>query len=78
MAMIGKILSLSIITILLVSTAAVMIPFAYSQRPVINSQYTGSPPTIDGKFTAGEWSNLQIVMIEPDFPIDAFCIFYER
>ncbi|MCK5626526.1 hypothetical protein KAI23_01000 [Candidatus Bathyarchaeota archaeon] len=73
--MMRKVLSSSIIAILLVSTAAVMIPFAYSQRPVVNSQYTGSPPTIDGTFTPGEWFNLQIVMTEPDFPIDAFAYF---
>lgn len=75
MAMMGKVLSFSIITLLLVSAAMVIVPFAYSQKPVINSQHTGSPPTIDGKFTAGEWSNLQIVMMEPDFPIDAFAYF---
>lgn len=75
MMMMRKVLSSSIIAILLVSTAAVMIPFAYSQRPVVNSQYTGSPPTIDGTFTPGEWFNLQIVMTEPDFPIDAFAYF---
>jgi hypothetical protein len=73
--MMRKVLSSSIIAILLVSTAAVMIPFAYSQRPVINSQYTVSPPTIDGTFTPSEWFNLQIVMTEPDFPIDAFAYF---
>lgn len=73
--MIGKILSFSIIAILLVSAATIIVPFAYSQRPVINSQYTDSPPTIDGKFIAGEWFNLQIVMTEPDFPIDAFAYF---
>jgi hypothetical protein len=73
--MIRKILSFSIITILLVSFISVIVPFAYSQRPEITSQYTRNPPTIDGKFTAGEWSNLQIVMTEPDFPIDAFAYF---
>lgn len=73
--MFGKILSLSIITILLVSAVTVIVPFAYSQRPIITSQYTSRPPTIDGKFAAGEWSNLQIVMTEPDFPIDAFAYF---
>lgn len=75
MAMMGKIFSFSIITLLLVSAAMVIVPFAYSQKPEINSQWTNSPPTIDGKFTAGEWSNLQIVMTEPDFPIDAFAYF---
>jgi hypothetical protein len=73
--MIRRILSFSIITILLVSVISVIVPFAYSQRPEITSQYTSSPPTIDGKFTAGEWINLQIVMTEPDFPIDAFAYF---
>jgi hypothetical protein len=75
MAMMGKILIFSIIALLLVSAAAVIVPFAYSQRPVINSQWTDSPPKIDGMFMAGEWSNLQIVMTEPDFPIDAFAYF---
>jgi hypothetical protein len=75
MAIMRKILSFSIIALLLVSAAAVIVPFAYSQRPVINSQWTDSPPKIDGMFMAGEWSNLQIVMTEPDFPIDAFAYF---
>ncbi|WP_455368615.1 hypothetical protein [[Eubacterium] cellulosolvens] len=73
--MIGKLLSFSIIALLLASTAVVIVPIAYSQRPVINSQYTNNPPIIDGLFTAGEWTNLQIVMTEPDFPIDAFAYF---
>ena len=73
--MIRKILSFSIITILLLSVISVIVPFAYSERPVITSQYTSRPPTIDGKFTPGEWFNLQIVMTEPDFPIDAFAYF---
>lgn len=66
---------MGIIALLLVSTATVIVPFAYSQRPVITSQWTDRPPNIDGKFVAGEWSNLQIVMTEPDFPIDAFAYF---
>ncbi|WP_455281552.1 hypothetical protein, partial [[Eubacterium] cellulosolvens] len=70
-----KVLSFTIITLLVVSVISVIVPFAYSQRPVITSQYVRSPPTIDGKFTAGEWFNLQIVMTEPDFPIDAFAYF---
>jgi hypothetical protein len=75
MAMMGKILAFGFIALLLASAAAVIVPFAYSQKPVITSRYTDSPPTIDGSFTAGEWSNLQIVMMEPDFPIDAFAYF---
>lgn len=66
----GKVLSFSIIAMLLVSTAAVIVPFAYSQKPVINSQWTDSPPDIDGKFTDGEWSNLQITFKSPEYPAD--------
>jgi len=70
MTMIGKILSLGIIALLLVSTATVIFPFAYSQKPTINSQWTNSPPAIDGKFTDGEWSNLQITFNSPEYPAD--------
>ena len=75
MTMIGKILSFSIVTLLLVSTVTVIFPFAYSQSPVINSQWTDTPPTIDGMVIVGEWSNLQLVMREPDYPVEANAYF---
>ncbi|MGA2240028.1 MAG: hypothetical protein ABSG74_12535 [Candidatus Bathyarchaeia archaeon] len=43
--------------------------------PVINTAWTSSPPTIDGKFTQGEWHNLQISMTSPDYPIEAYAYF---
>ncbi|MFC1506707.1 hypothetical protein ACFLQ6_06515 [Thermoproteota archaeon] len=70
MATMGKVLSFSIITLLLVSVAMIIVPFAYSQKPVINSQWTDNPPNIDGKFTDGEWSNLQITFKSPEYPAD--------
>lgn len=73
--MIGKILSLSIVTLLLVSTVTIIFPFAHSQSPVINSQWTDTPPTIDGMVMEGEWSNLQLVMREPDYPVEANAYF---
>jgi len=36
--------------------------------PAINSMWTSSPPTIDGKYTQGEWSNLQIAIQGPSYP----------
>ncbi|WP_455279511.1 hypothetical protein [[Eubacterium] cellulosolvens] len=74
-AKMGKILSFSIIALLLVSATAIMVSSAYSQRPIINSQWTANPPDIDGMFMPGEWSNLQIIMRDPDYPIDANAYF---
>jgi hypothetical protein len=37
-------------------------------RPQINSQWTNSPPSIDGIIESGEWSNLQITFQSPEYP----------
>ena len=37
-------------------------------RPSINSQWTNSPPSIDGVVGSGEWSNLQITFQSPEYP----------
>lgn len=44
-------------------------------REQVNSEWTKAPPTIDGKFNEGEWTNLQIVMRQPIFPIEAYAYF---
>ena len=41
-------------------------------RPVIDSQWTNNPPSIDGVFGLGEWSNLQLHLVPNDYPIDAY------
>jgi hypothetical protein len=66
----GKVLPCVIIALLFVSAAMTIVPFAYSQKPVINSHWTDNPPNIDGKFLAGEWSNLQITFSSTEYPSD--------
>ena len=66
----GKALPCVIIVLLFVSAAMTTVPFAYSQKPVINSHWTDNPPNIDGKFLAGEWSNIQITFSSPEYPSD--------
>jgi len=39
--------------------------------PPLNSGWTSKPPTIDGAFSAGEWTNPQLELTLPDFPIHA-------
>jgi len=48
---------------------------ANSGRPVINSFWILSPPTIDGVFSLGEWSTPQVIMQGSDYPIDGFAYF---
>jgi hypothetical protein len=64
---------LLLITVLL--GALISVPNVKAARPVINSQWTETPPTIDGRFTEGEWSNLQIHMTAPSYQIEAFVYF---
>lgn len=40
-----------------------------AQGPSINSQWTGIAPTIDGIFSLGEWSNLQIAIQGSAYPV---------
>lgn len=55
--------------------ALISVPNVNAARPVINSQWTATPPTIDGRFTEGEWWNLQIHMTTPSYEIEAFVYF---
>jgi hypothetical protein len=64
---------LLVITVLL--GALISVPNVKAARPVINSQWTDTPPTIDGRFTEGEWWNLQIHMTAPSYQIEAFVYF---
>jgi len=41
----------------------------------INSGWTSRPPTIDGAFSAGEWTNPQLELTPPAFPIHALVYF---
>jgi hypothetical protein len=45
-----------------------ILPTARSERPIINSVWTDSPPVIDGKFTPGEYADPQIVFQVPPYP----------
>jgi hypothetical protein len=52
-------------------SGACLVPPTYaplSSRPVISSEWTSRPPVIDGRFVAGEWSNLQIAIQGPGYP----------
>ena len=67
-------LTLFLMTILIVSASALFLPSAHSIQLVVDSRHTGVPPVIDGKME-GLWSNPQITMNSPDYPIDAFAYF---
>jgi hypothetical protein len=69
-----SVVAISVIVLALSSACMLRLAFAQTQ-PVINSQWTNTPPVIDGKFVAGEWSNLQISMTSPDYPIEAYAYF---
>jgi len=77
--MILKAKALVVTPLFLVVLIACQLPVATAPtlppRPVINSRWTGSPPSIDGVFTAGEWSNPQIFLTTPDYPIAAYVYF---
>lgn len=63
----GKLVSLLLLTALVALAGCLVVP-TYAQGPSISSQWTGSPPTIDGRFTAGEWFNLQIAIQGSAYP----------
>lgn len=67
-------LTLFFMVVMLVSGSAAFLPSAHSSQVVIHSRYTGVPPMIDGKME-GLWSNPQITMTSPDYPIEAFAYF---
>ena len=62
-----KLFSLLLLTALVVLAGCLVAP-TYALRPTISSQWTSNPPTIDGRFTLGEWFNLQITVQGPSFP----------
>jgi len=70
----GKLFLSCLAVLLTVSASMVFIPSAHSARPVIASEFTSTPPIIDGVFAQGDpWTtNLQITMPEPDYPITAY------
>jgi len=45
-----------------------VLPSVSAAGPVIHATWTSSPPTIDGVFTPGEWSGLQIVFEASTYP----------
>jgi len=55
--------------------ALISLPNVKAARPAITSKWTATAPTIDGRFTEGEWWNAQIHMTAPDYEIDAFVYF---
>lgn len=47
-----------------------------AQYQTMNSHYTNSPPIIDGRFSPSDtWSNPQLVLTSPPFPIYTFVYF---
>jgi hypothetical protein len=46
-----------------------------TQRIVINSVWTSNPPSIDGVFNSGEWTNPQLTLTKPAYPITAYAYF---
>lgn len=62
-----KLVSLLLLTALVVLAGCFVAP-AQAFRSTINSEWTSRPPTIDGKYTAGEWLNLQINVQGPSYP----------
>lgn len=46
-----------------------------TEREQISSKWTQTPPIVDGKFEEGEWSNPQIIMRPPKYPLAADAYF---
>ncbi len=61
-----KLISLLMLTAL-VAVAGCSAASTNAQGPGISSQWTGTPPTIDGIFSSGEWFNLQIAIQGPAY-----------
>ncbi len=66
----GRKLFSSLLLTALVVLAGCLVAPTYALRPTISSQWTSNPPAIDGRFTLGEWFNLQITVQGPSFPIN--------
>jgi hypothetical protein len=64
--------SIKLLAVSLFALLVLVLPSVSASRPVINSTWTATPPTIDGTFQLGEWSNPQIVF---EAPIIAYVYF---
>ena len=64
----GRKLFSSLLLAALVFFAGCLVAPTYAVRPTISSQWTSNPPAIDGRFTLGEWFNLQINIQGPGYP----------
>jgi hypothetical protein len=63
-----------LVGLMVLTTGFTLVPFV-SAGPVVNTAWTSTPPTIDGRFTQGEWHNIQISMTFPDYPIEGYAYF---
>ena len=64
------------ISVLSIVFLAVLLNSAYAQRPQINTDWlVGPAPTINGAFPVGEWSNPQLILTNPDYPILTYVYF---
>ena len=60
---------------LILTLTPLLTPTLASAREQVISKRTVTPPTIDGTFTANEWSNPQITMKPDAYPIEAYAYF---
>jgi hypothetical protein len=73
--MLKRSISIAIILTLLIGCSFLVVG-VQAQRQTINSVFTASPPIIDGQFSPSDtWSIPQLVLTQPDFPIDTFVYF---
>ncbi len=71
-----RFLSVAFVFVLAVNLFIVVGPgLGAATREQIRSRWTDTPPIIDGVFAGGEWSNPQITMKTPDFPLDSYVYF---
>ncbi len=69
------------VTVSLVLVLALNLFFAVApglgaaSRERVNSRWVDTPPTIDGVFTSGEWSNPQIIMKPSSYPLESYVYF---
>ncbi len=68
MELAGRKLFSSLLLAALIVLAGCLVAPTYAVSPTISSQWASNPPTIDGRFTLGEWFNLQITVQGPTFP----------
>ncbi len=70
-----RILILILFSSLLLIQTQIVSAIEFPPRPIINSMATNNPPEIDGMIKSGEWYNLQIILEDPNYPIDASVYF---